>query len=109
MRDISMAALSVFLVQSLALLALLALAPTLPVCRSRPGSAGGSPGRTHPVGLRPTCGRDARAPRGGSERADLPGETQNENCCSCARPLARYRRQWDNAHARRFIFRRRVW
>ena len=43
MRDISMAALSVFLVQSLALLALLALAPTLPVCRSRPGSAGVSP------------------------------------------------------------------
>ena len=40
MRDISMAALSVSLMQSLALLS---LAPTPPLCRSRPGSAGVPP------------------------------------------------------------------
>ena len=40
MRDISMASLSVFLMQSLALLA---LAPTPPLCRSRPAGSAGVP------------------------------------------------------------------
>ena len=84
MHDIAMAALSVFLTQSLALLA---PAPTPPAYRSAPLGARASPWeRGHlarldtRVGLRPTCGRDARASRGRPPIASgLLGETQNEN------------------------------
>ena len=81
MHDIAMAALSVFLMQSLALLASV---PTRPACRSTPGSAGVPPA----PGRRPAMDDPSQAHRcvqagkmpalpGGApaDRVDLPGET----------------------------------
>ena len=78
MHDIAMAALSVFLMQSLALLV---PAPTRPACRSAPLGARAS--RPH-VGRRPTGVQAGKMPAlpgiASADRVDLPGETQNENC-----------------------------
>ena len=90
MHDIAMAALSVFLMQSLALLASV---PTRPACRSTPGSAGvpPAPGRRPAMDDPPKAHRCVQAgkpaPAWGrrgmpalpgvatADRVDLPGET----------------------------------